>query len=154
MNTLAALLTPTLTCITVYIAYRQWQDNHLRLKIENYERRLRVPAHSFARLMEATSTQPTIAALCILLCGCAVRWIPNGKFFNVMQKWRRWKIARTGPRDYRSSAIFSAAPTATMLAGARWPSCLTNREDWMALTCSQTATDSFVRPPSPEARMT
>jgi hypothetical protein len=39
---LRAALTPLIACITVYIAYRQWQDNHLRLKRENYERCLRV----------------------------------------------------------------------------------------------------------------
>ncbi|HXA76965.1 MAG TPA: hypothetical protein VNV41_07500 [Candidatus Acidoferrales bacterium] len=35
-------LTPLIACITVLIAYRQWQDNHLRLKRENYERSLKV----------------------------------------------------------------------------------------------------------------
>jgi hypothetical protein len=42
VSILQALLTPVIACITVYIAYRQWQDNHLRLKRENYERCLRV----------------------------------------------------------------------------------------------------------------
>jgi hypothetical protein len=42
ISILQALLTPVIACITVYIAYRQWQDNHLRLKRENYERCLRV----------------------------------------------------------------------------------------------------------------
>jgi hypothetical protein len=37
-----AALTPLIACITVWIAYRQWQDNHLRLKRENYERSLKV----------------------------------------------------------------------------------------------------------------
>jgi hypothetical protein len=37
-----AALTPLIACITVLIAYRQWQDNHLRLKRENYERSLKV----------------------------------------------------------------------------------------------------------------
>jgi hypothetical protein len=42
LSLLKAALTPLIACITVYIAYRQWQDNHLRLKIENYERCLKV----------------------------------------------------------------------------------------------------------------
>jgi hypothetical protein len=42
ISILQALLTPTVACITVWIAYRQWQDNHLRLKRENYERSLKV----------------------------------------------------------------------------------------------------------------
>jgi hypothetical protein len=42
ISILKALLTPVIACITVYIAYRQWKDNHLRLKMENYERCLRV----------------------------------------------------------------------------------------------------------------
>jgi hypothetical protein len=37
-----AALTPLIACITVWIAYRQWQDSHLRLKRENYERSLKV----------------------------------------------------------------------------------------------------------------
>jgi hypothetical protein len=42
VSLLSALLTPTIACITVWIAYRQWQDNHLRLKRENYERSLKI----------------------------------------------------------------------------------------------------------------
>jgi hypothetical protein len=42
ISILSALLTPVIACITVWIAYRQWQDNHLRLKRENYERSLKV----------------------------------------------------------------------------------------------------------------
>jgi hypothetical protein len=42
MKILSALLTPLLACITVYIAYRQWRDKQLRLRIDNYERRLRI----------------------------------------------------------------------------------------------------------------
>jgi hypothetical protein len=37
-----AALTPLIACITVWIAYQQWQDNHLRLKRENYDRSLKV----------------------------------------------------------------------------------------------------------------
>jgi hypothetical protein len=42
ISILQALLTPVIACITVYIAYRQWRDNHLRLKLERYDRRLRI----------------------------------------------------------------------------------------------------------------
>ena len=39
---LKALLTPVVACITTYIAVRQWRDNHLKLKMENYDRCLGV----------------------------------------------------------------------------------------------------------------
>jgi hypothetical protein len=42
LSILKAALTPLIACITVWIAYRQWQDNHLRLKRENYDRCLKV----------------------------------------------------------------------------------------------------------------
>jgi hypothetical protein len=42
ISILRALLTPVIACITVWIAYRQFQDSHLRLKRENYDRSLRV----------------------------------------------------------------------------------------------------------------
>ncbi|OFV99320.1 MAG: hypothetical protein A3F68_06825 [Acidobacteria bacterium RIFCSPLOWO2_12_FULL_54_10] len=39
---LQALLTPLIAIITTYIAYQQWNANKLKLKLERYERRLRV----------------------------------------------------------------------------------------------------------------
>jgi hypothetical protein len=42
ISILQALLTPVIACVTLYIAYRQWQDSHLRLKRENYDRCLTV----------------------------------------------------------------------------------------------------------------
>jgi hypothetical protein len=39
---LQGLLTPTIGVIAVYIAWQQWQGNKLRLKMDRYERRLRV----------------------------------------------------------------------------------------------------------------
>ena len=37
-----ALLTPIIAIVTVYIAYQQWKTNELKLKLEKYDRRLRV----------------------------------------------------------------------------------------------------------------
>jgi hypothetical protein len=42
LSLLKAALTPLIACITVLIAYRQWQDSHLRLKRDNYDRCLKV----------------------------------------------------------------------------------------------------------------
>jgi len=42
VSVLSALLTPLIAIITTYIAYQQWQGNKLKLKMERYERRLRV----------------------------------------------------------------------------------------------------------------
>ena len=36
------LLTPIIGGVTVYIACQQWKTNHLRLKLETYDRRIRV----------------------------------------------------------------------------------------------------------------
>ncbi len=36
------LLTPTIGVIAIYIAWQQWQGNKLKLKMDRYERRLRV----------------------------------------------------------------------------------------------------------------
>ena len=38
----AALLTPVIAAIAVYIAYQQWRTNRQRLDLDRYERRLRV----------------------------------------------------------------------------------------------------------------
>ena len=37
-----ALLTPLIAIIATYIAYQQWNTNKLKLKLDRYERRLRV----------------------------------------------------------------------------------------------------------------
>jgi hypothetical protein len=42
ISILRALLTPVIACVTTYIAIRQWRDNYLRLKLERYDRRLRI----------------------------------------------------------------------------------------------------------------
>jgi hypothetical protein len=42
VSILSALLTPFIAVITTYIAYQQWQGSKLKLKMERYERRLRV----------------------------------------------------------------------------------------------------------------
>jgi hypothetical protein len=39
---LQGLLTPTIGIIAVYIAWQQWKGNQLRLKMDRYDRRLRV----------------------------------------------------------------------------------------------------------------
>lgn len=39
---LKALLTPLIAIIATYIAWQQWNTNKLKLKLERYERRLRV----------------------------------------------------------------------------------------------------------------
>lgn len=39
---LQGLLTPLIALIATYIAWQQWQGNKLKLKMERYERRLRV----------------------------------------------------------------------------------------------------------------
>jgi len=39
---LQGLLTPLIAIITTYIAWQQWKGNQLKLKMERYERRLRV----------------------------------------------------------------------------------------------------------------
>ena len=39
---LQALLTPLIAIIATYIAYQQWNTNKLKLKLDRYERRLRV----------------------------------------------------------------------------------------------------------------
>jgi hypothetical protein len=39
---LNALLTPLIAIIATYIAWQQWQTNKLKLKMERYDRRLRV----------------------------------------------------------------------------------------------------------------
>jgi hypothetical protein len=42
VSVLNALLTPLIAVITTYIAWQQWKGNQLKLKMEGYERRLRV----------------------------------------------------------------------------------------------------------------
>jgi hypothetical protein len=42
VSILQALLTPTIAAITTYIAIQQYKGNRLRLKMDRYERRLRV----------------------------------------------------------------------------------------------------------------
>ena len=39
---LQGLLTPTIAVITTYIAWQQWKGNQLKLKLDRYERRLRI----------------------------------------------------------------------------------------------------------------
>jgi|SRR5208283_411271 len=42
VSVLNALLTPLIAIITTYIAWQQWQGNKLKLKMDKYDRRLRV----------------------------------------------------------------------------------------------------------------
>jgi hypothetical protein len=42
ISILQGLLTPLIAIIATYIAYQQWQGNKLKLKMERYDRRLRV----------------------------------------------------------------------------------------------------------------
>jgi hypothetical protein len=42
IDTLQALLTPTIAIVTTYIAWQQWQGNKVTLRLERYERRLSV----------------------------------------------------------------------------------------------------------------
>ncbi|HXA76353.1 MAG TPA: hypothetical protein VNV41_04410 [Candidatus Acidoferrales bacterium] len=42
ISILQALLTPVIGLIALYIAWQQWKSNELKLKMEKYDRRLRV----------------------------------------------------------------------------------------------------------------
>ncbi len=42
MCILQALLTPLIAIVAIYIAWQQWKTNKLRLRLETYDRRLRV----------------------------------------------------------------------------------------------------------------
>ena len=42
VSVLNALLTPLIAIIATYIAWQQWKANQLKLKMERYDRRLRV----------------------------------------------------------------------------------------------------------------
>jgi hypothetical protein len=42
LDVLKALLTPVIAIVATYIAWQQWKTNQLKLKLERYERRLRV----------------------------------------------------------------------------------------------------------------
>ena len=42
MNILAALLTPTIAAIAVYITYQQWRTNDRKLKLDLFDRRMDV----------------------------------------------------------------------------------------------------------------
>jgi len=42
VSVLSALLTPLIAIITTYIAWQQWKGNQLKLKMDRYERRLRI----------------------------------------------------------------------------------------------------------------
>ena len=39
---LKGLLTPLIACLTVYIAFQQWKTNKQRLKLDLYDRRIRI----------------------------------------------------------------------------------------------------------------
>ena len=42
VNILSALLTPLIAIIATYIAWQQWRANELKLRIDRYEKRLRI----------------------------------------------------------------------------------------------------------------
>ena len=42
VNIFSALLTPVIAIIATYIAWQQWKANELKLRLERYERRLRI----------------------------------------------------------------------------------------------------------------
>jgi hypothetical protein len=42
VNIFSALLTPVIAIIATYIAWQQWKANELKLRMERYERRLRI----------------------------------------------------------------------------------------------------------------
>ncbi len=42
INVFSALLTPLIALMATYIAFQQWKTNQLKLKLETYDRRLRV----------------------------------------------------------------------------------------------------------------
>jgi hypothetical protein len=51
LQILQALLTPVIASLTVYIAWQQWQGNKLKLRLDRYERRLRVYENVVALLL-------------------------------------------------------------------------------------------------------
>ncbi len=53
IQVLQALLTPTIAVITVFIAWQQWKTNELKLRLERYDRRLRVYQEVVKLLSEA-----------------------------------------------------------------------------------------------------
>lgn len=55
VSLLNALLTPIIAVIATYIAYQQWQGNKLKLKMERYERRLRVYQEVVKMLKQCTN---------------------------------------------------------------------------------------------------
>jgi hypothetical protein len=70
LSVLKALLTPMIGVVTVYIAYRQWQDNQLRLKTDSYDRKFCETTISTGVLVLCVDLQTCMGTLApgILLC--------------------------------------------------------------------------------------
>lgn len=63
VSVLNALLTPLIAIITTYIAWQQWKGNQLKLKMERYERRLRVYQEVVTMLRNCSNGKPEWADL-------------------------------------------------------------------------------------------
>jgi uncharacterized membrane protein YccC len=63
VSVLSALLTPVVAIIATYIAWQQWKGNQLKLKMERYERRLRVYQEVVTMLRTCSDGKPEWAAL-------------------------------------------------------------------------------------------
>jgi hypothetical protein len=63
VSVLNALLTPLIAIITTYIAWQQWKGNQLKLKMERYERRLRVYQEVVTMLRKCSNGKPEWADL-------------------------------------------------------------------------------------------
>ena len=48
------LLTPTIAIITTYVAWRQWRATQLKMKMERYDRRLRIYQEARRFILEVT----------------------------------------------------------------------------------------------------
>ncbi len=57
ISILQGLLTPLIAIIATYIAYQQWQGNKLKLKMERYERRLRIYQEVIKMLRRCTNRE-------------------------------------------------------------------------------------------------
>jgi hypothetical protein len=58
VSVLNALLTPLIAIIATYIAYQQWKGNQLKLKMERYDRRLRVYQEVLKMLRTCSNRNP------------------------------------------------------------------------------------------------
>ena len=60
---LQGLLTPLIAIIATYIAWQQWKGNELKLKLDRYERRLRIYQEVIKMLRTCSNRKPEWADL-------------------------------------------------------------------------------------------